>query len=421
MSQTATAPISATVVARYHALDSLRAAMMLLGVVLHIAISYGIQPYGRAWPYKDASTNQVCDLLVNFIHVFRMPVFFVMAGFFAALLHDRRGLGAMLRNRTRRILVPFVVGWVVLFPLVRLAFHFAWSAGSYAPPPAVRETMEGNHPYTHPTTIHLWFLYDLLIFYVAVALAEVLASRLGAGRQGWLSRGLRVIVQSVCWRPLTLGAVTMLTLLPMRAGALETSMSFLPAPRVLAAYGIFFGFGWLFYAHRDLLPTFRRLAWTQVILATVAAFPANYLAVAQLRADPTHRPLPTLLTAAATGGLMTWLLIFGITGLFVRHFDRPLPRVRYLTDASYWVYLVHLPLVIFTVGLLAPVHLPALVKMATVLMLVTPVLLISYHHGVRSTVIGEWLNGTRYPRSLTTLSRAAVPTENLGTGSAGLS
>ena len=49
-----------------------------------------------------------------------------------------------------------------------------------------------------------------------------------------------------------------------------------------------------------------------------------------------------------------WMLIFGIVGAFVRLLDRPSPIVRYVSDASYWMYIVHLPIVIAVPGLLAP-------------------------------------------------------------------
>lgn len=110
---------------RYHALDSLRAVMMLLGILLHVCISYTVMPLGEAWPFKDARTSPVFDLTVGIIHVFRMPVFFMMAGFFAALLYTRRGPRGLMLNRLKRILVPFVVGWLVLFPLTGAAFMFA--------------------------------------------------------------------------------------------------------------------------------------------------------------------------------------------------------------------------------------------------------------------------------------------------------
>ncbi len=56
--------------------------------------------------------------MILFIHSFRMPIFFVMAGFFAAMMRARRGSKDLLVNRFRRIVLPFVVGWVVLFPVM---------------------------------------------------------------------------------------------------------------------------------------------------------------------------------------------------------------------------------------------------------------------------------------------------------------
>ncbi len=58
--------------------------MMLLGLVLHTALNYMVFPNADSWPYKDAQTSTAFDILVAFIHAFRMPTFFVIAGFFAA-------------------------------------------------------------------------------------------------------------------------------------------------------------------------------------------------------------------------------------------------------------------------------------------------------------------------------------------------
>lgn len=77
---------------RYHSFDSLRATMMLLGLVLHTAINYMTFPTGDTWPYKDAQTSPTFDILVAFIHSFRMPTFFVIAGFFAAFQYDARAV-----------------------------------------------------------------------------------------------------------------------------------------------------------------------------------------------------------------------------------------------------------------------------------------------------------------------------------------
>ena len=99
---------------RYHAFDSVRAVMMLLGIYLHAVVAYA--PIG-GWPYKQPELTSALNFTVILIHVFRMPVFYVMAGFFAALLYDRRGFRLTVENRVWRILIPFVVGWCIIFPL----------------------------------------------------------------------------------------------------------------------------------------------------------------------------------------------------------------------------------------------------------------------------------------------------------------
>ena len=72
---------------RYHGLDGLRAAMMLLGLFLHALVSYMHVPVIEGiWPFRDASRHAMWTHLLFFIHIFRMPVFYVMAGFFAMLL-----------------------------------------------------------------------------------------------------------------------------------------------------------------------------------------------------------------------------------------------------------------------------------------------------------------------------------------------
>lgn len=391
---------------RYHALDNLRAMMMLLGIVLHAAISYGTLPYEVAWPYKDRHTSPLCDVFVVVVHQFRMPLFFVMSGFFTAMLRDRRGVRGMLRNRASRLALPFAVAWIVLFPLVRWGFLFAVSRSSYQPRLAVdRGVVDPYNPYGNPLTMHLWFLYFLILFCAAGAVLDPLVRRLGPAALARLSGGFRAVAGRTWLRPLALGALSFLTLLPMNAGMLETSPDFVPDAKVLLADGLFFAFGWALYYHRDLLPTFRRRAWAQIALALLVLLPVNGVAIGLiLRSwkDATPplppEPLGPLLVSAATGGLIVWLLIFGISGLFLAHFDRAMPRMRYLTDASYWMYLVHLPLVVWLAGLLAPVDLPAPAKLALLLAVAWPILLASYHYGVRSTAIGYWLNGVRHPR-----------------------
>ena len=80
---------------RLHALDSLRAIAMLLGIVLHAMMSFIVTPV--KWPAHDTQRSFAFDAIVYMIHGFRMPLFFFLAGFFAHLLVERMGVHEFAR------------------------------------------------------------------------------------------------------------------------------------------------------------------------------------------------------------------------------------------------------------------------------------------------------------------------------------
>jgi glucans biosynthesis protein C len=390
---------------RYHALDALRATMMLLGLVLHSAVSYTASPLGAAWPYHDPHTSPWFDLIVFFIHLFRMPVFFVVAGFFGALLYDRDGASGMARNRLRRVLTPLALGWVVLYPLTVAGFVFARDRGAMADAPGWGFITSGAF-LTQPNLIHLWFLYDLLLLYATALVAVPLLRRAPKGLSESVEATFSRLLTSA-WGPFAWSAATTLTLVPMSMAGLDTSTSFTPPLRIVIAYGVFFAFGWLLYTRRDLLQALgRRCRWH--LLAGVVCG-GIYLG-AVLR-PPFADATANHLAGIGPASVAIWLLIFGITGIFMRHMERPSPWVRYLADASYWMYLVHLPLTIWIPGLLATVALPAVAKYSIVLSVTVCLTLLTYDWFVRSTAIGALLHGRRYPRALLHSEIAPPPSQ----------
>ena len=372
---------------------------MLLGLVIHSGTSYTATPLGGAWPYSDPERSTIFDVVVFFIHLFRMPVFFVVAGFFAAFLYSRDGGARFAANRAKRVVLPLALFWIPVYPLVSAGFVFAnGRAGG-----AVDWTPIASGSFLqHPSLIHFWFLWDLAIFYAA---ALVLVPLAGRAPESWRRRVDTWFgrVATSGWGALGLACVSTVTLLPMDIPGLETSTEFLPPARVLLAYGVFFTFGWLLFRRRDVIEPFG-LGWKMPLTAGVIASTA-YLTVTVAR--PIADPRAFHVVGVALAGLSMWMLVFGILGAFVSLMDHQRAWVRYLSDAAYWMYLVHLPVTIWMPGALATTGLPASIKFALVLMTTTVITTATYHLFVRASAIGALLNGRRYPRSLPRTAPAA--------------
>jgi glucan biosynthesis protein C len=188
----------------------------------------------------------------------------------------------------------------------------------------------------------------------------------------------------------------------MASGVIETPGTFKRPVSTLVANGVFFLFGWQLFPHRDALSRFRVHATRRVTLGLVF-FAVHLGGFVLLHRNPETRAWAHPFTVAS-GALVTWLFLFGFIGLFERHFTEPNRVGRYLSEASYWLYLVHLPIVAWISGLLGLVQLPALVKYILVLGTTVVVGLLLYDLFVRPGPIGVLLNGRRRPRLLSLAS-----------------
>jgi ABC-type multidrug transport system ATPase subunit len=114
---------------------------------------------------------------------------------------------------------------------------------------------------------------------------------------------------------------------------------------------------------------------------------------------------------AYAAGVWSWTI--AIVGIGLRFFAKPGATKRYIADASYWIYLVHLPLVMFLQALVHRLPWHWTVKFALVLSAALGVLFLSYHAFVRFTFVGEILNGRRQGRQPSGLPPVA-PASNEG-------
>lgn len=365
---------------RLHYMDHLRALAMLAGVLFHAALAYSplMQPI---WPMADRETSVAVDAVIWGLHLVRMPLFFVVAGFFAAWVIARRGGTALARQRVRRILLPFLVAWPPVW--WSMSASTGWAAMNVQHPSflllLIRDWMQQpDPPGLPPGTAHLWFLYYLLLF----AVLHWVLRTLELGRLGQ-----RLLNAHPAWVLLGLP----LLLLP----ALASVSAPHPAPESLVPqfwaiifFGAFFALGVLMHGQPGWIERVRPLAkWLLPAVALV------YLAfIWRLAADPAAADQLTApwATAVLEACLSVWLAVLCLLA-GQRLLNRPNTVMRYLSQSAYWTYLLHLPLLFALQYLLMDLelHWPLKLGMASVVTLA--VCLLSYQLLVRHTVLRRFV------------------------------
>ncbi len=109
-------------------MDALRAVAMLVGIVLHGAMSF-VPGYGAFWGVQDVESSEAFGFLIAPIHGFRMPLFFLVSGFFTAMLWRKRGLSALLAQRFKRIFLPMILGLFTIIPATWIVQAYVRSSG----------------------------------------------------------------------------------------------------------------------------------------------------------------------------------------------------------------------------------------------------------------------------------------------------
>jgi hypothetical protein len=389
---------------RLHALDALRGLALLLGIILHATVSFIPTPT-RFWIIQDTHPSMTLALLFFVIHVFRMTTFFLMAGFFAHMSLHRRGVWGFVKDRMQRIALPLVVAWPIVIAALLVVINWAAGFPNGGPiPGATKWPVLPRFPLTH-----LWFLYVLLEFYAAMLLL-----RSGVA---WLDRSGRFrtfadrLIAQVMRSPLAPAILAVpigiaFSLDPTWMGWFGVRTpdgSLLTNLQALIGFGTAFGFGWLLHRQIDLLRILEK-RWLSHL-----AFAIGFIAISLLAFSPGLLDVRSIaisvdtmrLAGAAFYALAIWTTTFAAIGLALRFMSSFSPTRRYLADASYWLYLIHLPIVIALQVAVSQIDWRWPIKFAAILVVGLPVMLASYQLLVRYTYIGIVLNGRRFRRDRT--------------------
>lgn len=384
---------------RYYGLDALRGGMMMLGIILHGAMFYVVTSPPTLPIPTDRNNALVFDFITAFIHSFRMPTFFVLAGFFTSLLVEKRGISGTYRDRARRVLAPLAAGIVTILPLTGLLWlDFMLSArfGTHDFIPdrqALRvlgeELVAQGMPTDLPGFGHLWFLYYLCFFYLLIPLCGFLARSTAR-----FEERIRRRLASPFLLPV-FGLYTAATLWPYHGGQVYEGFTLLkPHVPSLLYYGSFFVLGYLFHRYREFLKSLPRRVHYWAMLAVVLFPLALYASHLDNGAHGTSFEFH--LGAVLANGLCTWTLIYLFMGSALRFFDRESPWILYVSQSSYWVFLVHLPLVCLAGWWLVQFDLPAVLKFLLVCGFAASAALLTFHYWVQRTWVSVFLHGRRF-------------------------
>ncbi|MGX9236494.1 glucans biosynthesis protein MdoC [Pantoea ananatis] len=320
--------MSTTKTEREYFLDSIRACLMLLGVPFHVSLIYSSQK----WAVNSSDASLWLTTLNDFIHAFRMQVFFVISGYFSYMLYLRYQPRRFLKVRLERVGIPMLTA----VPLITLPQFFmlkAWTS-KYADWSTLPPYAKFNNLMWELIS-HLWFLLVLLIL-----------TTLGMITFRWLRDQKRNIdYQRVGWGKLALG----LLIWGLMWGAFRRVV-FYTNPSLLSDalfnfvvmqslfYLPFFMLGALSWKHQALKQLFVRVNPVLFIGAVL-------LLVAYIVNQRTSSGEGWLYELDALISSMMGLCMLNVCySLGHKLLNSHSPGIMYLVNASLFIYLVHHPL-----------------------------------------------------------------------------
>lgn len=313
---------------RRHDVDWLRTIALGLLIIYHASISF--QPWGSLIGFpQNKDTLETMWLLMGLISVWRIPILFVISGMGVRFAMERRDWKQLLKDRTVRILIPFVFGIFTIVPsFIYIILKF------YNLPPEYK--VEPGH---------LWFLANIFVY---VLLLMPIFYFLKNRPDNILFKGLAKMLN---WPVLII-----LVALPLMLEA------WLVNPEIYSTYAmtahgfwmglICFATGFLFISLKDTFwHAVEQSRWFTLLIA-FSLYLVRFLVYM-------FEGAPNWMTALES---MSWIL--AIIGFGSLHLNKPSKSLRYLNKAVYPVYIIHMPVLFVLMYLVLPLRLSPWTKFA---------------------------------------------------------
>jgi len=301
---------------RIYYMDAMRGILMMLGLVYHSAKTFSTR---QDWIIYSEHTTFVADIIIQMIHIFRMPTFFIISGYFAALTLQKYGIQKFLKIRISRIILPLIVTALTLNSLqAYLLTQTGWM-----------EFELSSYLLKGQWVTHLWFLFNLVIYFLFYLLLFTL---FGVKLEG-LIKNIDIFLEKF---PFTL---ILLVYLPVIIIALLAIGQIYPIYHIIKTslvfnYLPFFLFGVLLQYSDNLLEKFSNYPPLVSLMVTVITGIIVY------KIHHFDSFIWTLIKAYILSVSM-WFSTSLCFFLFKKFTNRASVLFKYLSDISYTVYLFH--------------------------------------------------------------------------------
>lgn len=390
---------------RRHDLDALRVFACYLLFLFHVGMVFNSAPF---YHVRNGETHLVFLIVCGFISLWHMPLFFLLAGWSAAASLKSRGAGSFLRERWHKLAVPLVAGCILLGPGIKylelqsgldLNHRGLWVSEELQE--SFRSVIPEDLPVAAPfhegfleflpsfftdidrfTWSHLWFLAYLLTLTLVLLPAF---ARL-ANRPSPFTRISRLQV----YLPIVPLALIQLTLRERFPGPYNLYNDWAS----MAFYATFLICGFLMAVDPRLEERLRE-EWKRALGIGLAATGVLLAAVVGL-----FHWTPAVLAGTAVTG---WCFVVALLGFTRQRITRSSPRLDYLAESAFPIYLLHQPVIVFLGYPLVQLPLGVGTKFVLLLSGSVVVTLAIYHFAVRR------FGPSRYLAGMKPLTRRAEP------------
>jgi len=363
-------PVQATTgtTSRLYFIDHLRAALVILVVLHHLALVYGGVPpfYYFEPPTNDPLAGLLALVFVLFNQAWFMGAFFLLAGYFTPGSYDRKGPSSFLKDRLLRLGIPLILFIFVLNPISMLGVYLMPASLTGITTPLTWQA----YPYLLGLG-PLWFVAMLLIFSFAYAGWRILTRNRTSSsvRESSLPSYRRIGIFILA---LALASYLLRIIVPLgKEVSLFADFLSFPTIAYLPQYLSFFVLGAVAYRHdwfRTLPRSMGVVGFVIAVVAAVALFPIAFISLLIAIENASQQLPPFGYGTWQSAVYALWDSIFavgmclGLIPLFRRFFNEESRFGRFLSQHSYTVYVIHIPIVVFLAYALRGIELAPLLK-----------------------------------------------------------